>query len=113
VARVSGGTPVTLAVAGAERPLPPAVASNLLRIAHEAVANARRHARAAHLQLRLAFAPRSVTLIVADDGSGMGPAAGGGSGIAGMKERAADMGAVLSIESAPHGGTTVRVEVPA
>jgi signal transduction histidine kinase len=115
VKRVSGGTPVALDVTGTERTLPQMVASNLLRIAHEAVANARRHARPARIQLRLAFASRSVVLSINDDGRGMNGAATGGTGagILGMKERAADMGARLTIESAPERGTTVRVEVAA
>jgi signal transduction histidine kinase len=120
VERMSGGIPVSLAVAGAERPLSPVIASNLLRIAHEAVANARRHAHAASIQLSLAFSPRSVTLTIIDDGKGIGQEGarpddgkGDGTGITGMKERAADMAAVLVIDSAPDRGTTVRVEVPA
>jgi signal transduction histidine kinase/ligand-binding sensor domain-containing protein len=117
VERVSGGTPVTLTVTGPERPLSPLLASNLLRIAHEGVANARRHARAAHIQLGLAFGGRAVTLTVADDGKGFDltdPTLrdGGGTGLMGMRERAADMGAALQVDSAPGQGTTVRVEAP-
>jgi signal transduction histidine kinase len=116
VQRVSGGTPVDLQVTGTQRPLPPMIASNVLRIAHEAVANARRHAHARHIELRLAFSPRSIALSVADDGKGFDDerlARGDCSGIMGMKERAADIGATLDIESAPGRGTRVRVEVPA
>jgi signal transduction histidine kinase/ligand-binding sensor domain-containing protein len=116
VKRVSGGTPVALEVMGTERTLPPMIASNLLRIAHEAVANARRHAHAGRIELRLGFTPGSVTLCVADDGKGFEEplaASSGGTGVIGMKERAADMGAALSIDSGPDRGTTVRVEVPA
>jgi signal transduction histidine kinase/ligand-binding sensor domain-containing protein len=125
VNRVSGGTAVELKVSGAPRELPPLVASNLLRIAHEAVANAHRHARARRIDLRLEFADRSVTLAVVDDGKGLsdGAAASNGSprpsesgvthGILGMKERAAQMGGRLSVEGRPERGTTVRVEVAA
>jgi signal transduction histidine kinase len=124
VNNVSGGTVVELQVAGVARPLPPLVASNLLRIAHEAVANAHRHAHARRIELRLGFTARSVTLSVTDDGKGL-PAAGeqaGGAapeppgvaqGILGMKERAAEMGGSLSIAGAPQRGTTVLVEVAA
>jgi signal transduction histidine kinase/ligand-binding sensor domain-containing protein len=115
VNRVSGGTAVALQVSGPERELPPLVASNLLRVAHEAVANALRHARARRIEVRLAFAPGSVALAVADDGQGLAPAPAhrDGQGILGMKERAAQMAAALSIEPAPGGGTVVRVEVGA
>jgi signal transduction histidine kinase/ligand-binding sensor domain-containing protein len=114
VKRVSGGTPVELEVTGQARILAPAVASHLLRIAHEAVANARRHGRASHIRLRLGFAADSIVLTIADDGQGMsGERPDDGTGIVGMKERAAEMGGVLTIDSGPERGTTVRVEVPA
>jgi signal transduction histidine kinase len=74
VSNVSGGTVVDLQVSGVARPLPPLVASNLLRIAHEAVANAHRHAHARRIELRLGFTPRSVTLSVTDDGQGLAAA---------------------------------------
>jgi signal transduction histidine kinase/ligand-binding sensor domain-containing protein len=114
VSRLSGTPTIELQVLGSARPLPPAIASELLRIAQEGVSNARRHARAGRIDVRLAFLPRSVTLTIADDGQGLagGEASpGGGQGLIGMKERAAGIGAVLSIESAPGRGTTVRVEV--
>ena len=132
VKRVSGATAVDLSVAGVARELSPLVASNLLRIAQEAVANAHRHGRARRIALRLAFSPTSVTLTVADDGQGIDPRAGAGTdgqesmgmgilgmGILGMKERAAQIGGTFSIEAAPARpgapgqGTCVRVEVAA
>jgi signal transduction histidine kinase len=113
VERVSGGTPVALEVTGATRELSPLVASNLLRIAHEAVANARRHADATRIVLRLAFSPGAISLSVADDGKGLQGPSGDGTGIMGMNERAADMGGQLTMNSTPGQGTTVRVEVAA
>jgi signal transduction histidine kinase len=123
VARLSGGTVVELKVTGAERELPPLVASNLLRIAHEALANARRHAGARRIEVRLSYAPDTVTLAVADDGKGMNPRASGdsgpgpsnghGQGLLGMRERAAQMGGSLSVAGGPEAGTTVAVEVAA
>ncbi|HXU80456.1 MAG TPA: sensor histidine kinase, partial [Polyangia bacterium] len=115
VGQVSGGTVVELEVAGEPRELPPLVASNLLRIAQEAVANARRHAQAGRIQVRLAWASDAVTLSVADDGQGMASSGehGPSQGILGMKERAAQIGGTLSIAAGAEGGTTVRVEVAA
>jgi len=121
VERLSGGTAVELKVTGAPRELPPLVASNLLRIAHEALANARRHAGARRIEVRLAYAPRTVTLAVADDGKGINPRAGqgggegssNGQGLLGMRERAAQMGGSLSVAGGPEAGTTVAVEVAA
>jgi signal transduction histidine kinase/ligand-binding sensor domain-containing protein len=121
VARLSGGTAVELKVTGDQRDLPPLVASNLLRIAHEALANARRHAGARRIEVRLSYAPRTVTLAVVDDGKGMhpraagehGPNSGPGQGLLGMRERAAQMGGSLSVAAGLEAGTTVAVEVAA
>jgi signal transduction histidine kinase/ligand-binding sensor domain-containing protein len=114
----SGDTLVELELAGTPRPLAPAVEANLLRIAQEAVANAYRHAGARRIILRLSYTePRAVSLAVLDDGKGL---AGPGReappierGLAGMRERAADIGAQLAIESRAGGGTSIRVELPA
>ena len=54
---------------GRPRKLPPQVENNLLRIAQEALANALKHARASH-QMRLAYAPKKVSLRISDDGVG-------------------------------------------
>jgi signal transduction histidine kinase/ligand-binding sensor domain-containing protein len=114
VGGTQGETRVELEVTGTPRPLAPAIETNLLRIAQEAVANAYRHARAHRIILRLAFAAGSVLLSVTDDGTGITERAGGvAQGMTGMKERAAEIGGTLSIEGGPAGGTAVRVEVRA
>jgi signal transduction histidine kinase len=113
---VPPGAVVNLEVTGVPRALSPLTEANLLRIAQEAVANAYRHARASRISLRLAFEADSVILAVTDDGTGIiEPAEQGGvqQGIAGMKERATEMGATISIERASPGGTAIKVEVPA
>jgi signal transduction histidine kinase len=113
VDRLSGTPVVALEVVGSPRPLPPLVATELLRIAQEALSNAHRHARARRIDVRLELLPRSVILTITDDGGGLegGGNAGSGQGLIGMKERANAIGAVLSIESVPARGTTVRVEL--
>jgi signal transduction histidine kinase len=113
VRRLSAGTRVELAVTGTPRPLAPAAEANLLRIAGEAVSNAYRHADARHIVVQLAFAGHSVRLAVTDDGAGIATAASGASqGLAGMRERAAELGGTLSIDRSPGGGTTISVEAP-
>ena len=113
----SGETLVELELAGTPRPLAPAVEANLLRIAQEGVANAYRHAGARRIVLRLSYAnPRAVSLAVLDDGRGLAAtheAPPMERGLAGMRERAADIGAALAIESRAGGGTSIRVEIPA
>jgi signal transduction histidine kinase/ligand-binding sensor domain-containing protein len=110
----SGETEVDLEVVGTPRALPPLVEANLLRLAQEAVANAYRHARAQRIVVQLCYEPRRVRLSVTDDGMGVeltGPTSE--RGLAGMKERAAEVGGELFVERRPEGGTEVRAEVPA
>jgi signal transduction histidine kinase len=84
----------------------------VLRIVHEALQNALRHARAKHVAVRLG--PRGIE--VSDDGVGFEPERpelrSRHLGLTSMEERAAELGARLEIRSAPGSGTTVRLEVP-
>ncbi|MFB4316294.1 GAF domain-containing sensor histidine kinase [Actinomadura sp. 21ATH] len=92
----------------------------LFRIAQEALHNALRHAKASGVEVRLRTGGGHAVLEVADDGAGFDPAAvapngeaaGGGLGLASMRDRAESAGAVLSIDAAPGIGTVVRLEVP-
>ncbi|HEV2862262.1 MAG TPA: two-component regulator propeller domain-containing protein [Pyrinomonadaceae bacterium] len=104
-------------VSGTFRPLPQAVENNLLRIGQEAVNNAVRHARARTVSVNLSFDATSVRLSVKDDGRGFDAGAqangrGGHFGIVGMRERAAEMGGSVRVESAPGEGCEVTVSVP-
>jgi two-component system sensor histidine kinase UhpB len=85
----------------------------IYRVAQEALHNVVRHAQAKTARIALAPDHEEVVLTVNDDGRGMlNPGAEGGSGIAGMRERALLVGARLSIDSQPKGGTEVCLEVP-
>jgi DNA-binding NarL/FixJ family response regulator/signal transduction histidine kinase len=119
------GVPCRLVVSGAARPLPADVQLGLLRVAQEAIANARKHARCTRVEVGLAFGEAAVTLSVADNGRGVdspllthGPTPSGGFGLTGMAERMRRLGGTLEIISgAGHGpGTaitaTVRYPVP-
>jgi signal transduction histidine kinase/ligand-binding sensor domain-containing protein len=102
-------------VAGLMRPLPVEVETNLLRIGQEAINNAVKHARANRIEVGLNFDTRNVRLSVRDNGSGFDPneqIADGHFGLLGMRERAEQIGGVLSIDSAPERGTQIAVEVP-
>ncbi len=106
------------AVTGEEDDLAPAAQEALLRIAQEALANVRKHARAHRVQLTLSYLGDATLLDVRDDGAGFEPAAparngsGGGFGLAGMRERLAAHGGMLTVESAPGQGTTVAAALP-
>jgi signal transduction histidine kinase len=86
----------------------------LYRIAQEALNNALKHARAHHVTVFLWQEQSRVLLEVADDGVGFDPAIAreqGGLGLRGIEERVAQLGGQLALQSAPGGGTRVRVEI--
>lgn len=93
--------------------LSPTVAAALQRIAQEAVANARRHARDATLvEVRVTRERDCVTLAVTDDGR-KSAGSGDGFGIAGMTERAALLGGRLEAGPlAPAAGWRVTARLP-
>jgi len=83
----------------------------ILRIAHEALNNAVRHAGADHVTVRLSQRPDVVTVEVRDDGVGFDPHSAEVRsrhlGLTSMEERARELGGLLEIRSAPGSGTTV------
>lgn len=91
-----------------------AVQEHLYRIAQEAVANARRHARAKSISVRLHIEETRVRMEVLDDGIGLGGPArrGPGIGLRVMGVRAALIGARLAVGPGPRAGTLVTVECP-
>jgi signal transduction histidine kinase len=96
--------------------LPGAVQAAGYRIVQEALTNVLRHADASRVRVRVARDGGCVRVEVADDGSGAtGNGAGGGtgSGVAGMRERAAALGGTLEAGPAPGGGWRVAAELPA
>ncbi len=93
--------------------LSPTVAAALQRIAQEAVANSRRHARdATFVQVRVTREEDGVQLVVTDDGRGS-TGSGDGFGIVGMTERAVLLGGRLEAGSlAPLAGWRVTATLP-
>lgn len=81
------------------------------RVAQEALTNAARHADARAVELSLQRLGAHVVLEVRDDGRGF-TGLSEGSGLMGMRERAALVQAELSVISQPRHGTTVRLMVP-
>jgi signal transduction histidine kinase len=67
----AAGAPVTIAVEGDQRPLPPAVDEVAYRILQESLTNVLRHAGpAARATVRLSFEPAALGITVVDDGRG-------------------------------------------
>jgi two-component system sensor histidine kinase UhpB len=83
------------------------------RVAQEAITNAARHASASRVEIELRRGQAGVLLMVRDDGVGLTrPANGPSHGIRGMRERAMLIGAQLTIDRPPNGGTEVRLLLP-
>jgi signal transduction histidine kinase len=91
----------------------PVTASQLFRIAQEAVRNAVRHGKAKHVVIRLDDAHGELSLRVLDDGAGMGAAGGSpGLGLHVMRYRAELIGGRLAIRARAEGGTEVLCRFP-
>ena len=87
----------------------------LLRIAQEAISNAVRHGKPSVVTVTLRWGAPHLTLRIKDNGSGISkarPKKNEGIGLRSMRERAAQIGAKLVIQTAPGRGTRIVVTVP-
>jgi len=86
------------------------------RIAQEALTNVVRHARATSAVVAVERLGDELMVTIDDDGSGMGDqgvdGAAEGSGILGMRERAALLGGAVEVGPSPRGGTRVTARLP-
>lgn len=103
----------SVASTGEPRRLSGTIETALLRLAHEAVANASRHSGARRIAVEVSYAPEAVRVRVQDDGRGFDPASvdesAGHFGLRGMRERAKKLGLILKIASTPGAGTNVEI----
>jgi signal transduction histidine kinase len=95
----------------------PIVRGEVYRITGEALRNAFSHARAHHIEVEITYAERLFRLRIRDDGKGIAPEIlehdrPGHYGLAGMRERAREIGAKLSIWSGAGTGTEIELSVP-
>jgi len=93
--------------------LPQRIENEFLRIGQEALTNVEKHAAAEKVHIRWTVADGRGVLVVQDDGRGFDPTLGirgNAYGLVGMRERAASVGALLSISSEPGQGTTITVQ---
>ena len=101
--------------------LTPTTVLQLQRVLQEAFTNALRHAQASRLWVRAWLdhgPPERLMLSVEDDGRGLpddggATAPAGGQGLSSMQARAQAIGAELSVGPGAHGGTLVRLALPA
>jgi two-component system sensor histidine kinase UhpB len=93
--------------------LPPQTELVVYRVAQEALTNVARHSGSDRAELSLQADDSQVVLTVRDYGKGLQGGRSPGSGMRGMRERAALIGADLGIQNAGAGaGTEVRLQVP-
>jgi signal transduction histidine kinase len=111
----AAGAPVTIAVEGEQRPLPPQVDEVAYRILQESLTNVLRHAGpAATATVRLCYEPAALGIQVTDDGAAAPGADGVGSGhgLTGMAERAASVGGRITAGPREEGGFEVSARLP-
>jgi signal transduction histidine kinase len=107
------GLSVELTVEGDQRELPLGIELSAYRIVQEALTNALKHAGDANASVRVSYSSDQLELEIADDGAGApAPVAGGGHGLAGMRERVALYGGRLDAGRRAERGFTVRVVLP-
>lgn len=102
--------PVNVTVNG-QGSLPPDVQVALYRLCQEALSNVAKHSMASQVSIHLQYDSGVVELHIRDDGRGFDPerTSSGHSGLSMMRERAAAIGAALSIVSEPGHGTAISV----
>jgi signal transduction histidine kinase len=106
----AGGLRVHFSVEESTARLPAAVEAELMRIAQEAITNARKHSGAQNLWVSCEIDPPYARIEVSDDGAGIGPHRPEGRfGLAIMAERAERIRGQLEITPRSAGGTSVAV----
>ncbi|MCS7479480.1 sensor histidine kinase [Umezawaea endophytica] len=109
------GVPTGLEVLGVAREVRAEVEESLFRAAQEGLTNVRKHADASAVTVVLDFGRADlVRLEVRDDGRGLppDPVPDTGFGLVGLRERVADLGGRVSVDSPAGHGVTLVVEVP-
>jgi len=103
---------LALSIAPEVRVTDPAVAEALLRLAQEALTNAARHAGAQTVWLDIGREAEGLRVDIRDDGS-CPERIREGNGIAGMRERVAELGGALALERTRAGGLHLVARLPA
>lgn len=110
-------TEVAVHIHGEPQPLPPDVATALLRSARGALANIVEHSSASEASISLTYQPDAISLDICDNGvgfntTGIRPRHDRGRGLAGIGSRARHLDGQLAVESAPGDGTTIALSIP-
>jgi signal transduction histidine kinase len=108
---LAAASPITVSVSvdTPERPKAP-VESAAYFVVAESLANAGKHARATHVDVRITRVGEVLNVTVTDNGVGGADAAGGG--LNGLARRVDALDGSLTVVSPPGGPTTIRAEMP-
>jgi signal transduction histidine kinase len=106
-----GFAPSLRLVGELDEDMPGHVDDNLLSALREALSNAARHSGATRVDVTVERGS-AITVRVRDNGKGMGRSTRR-SGLANLRERAAQLGGTLEVSAAPEGGTELVWSVPA
>jgi len=110
----AAGLVVERRIAGARRPLPPAVALVGYRIVQECLTNVHKHGGGAAALLRLDYGPEQLSIEVVNAGGGtrVDESQRPGHGIIGMRERVAAVNGTLDIDVTADGRFRVHAKLP-
>ncbi len=107
------GVEIRPSITGDTSGIPEEVAAAALGFAREAISNAVRHSEAPVIDVTITVGETELLVEVRDAGKGFEPAAvAGGMGLDNLRARAADIGGVAEIVSAPDRGSAVRAILP-
>jgi signal transduction histidine kinase len=111
------GLAVDFEVAGEPTSLPPGVGLTAFRVVQEGLTNVRKHAPGSAASVTVRYEPATLEVIVTDDGPvgqhhADSAGAGGGQGLAGMRERVALYEGRLEVGPRPDGGFSVAASLP-
>ncbi|MEX0781563.1 MAG: sensor histidine kinase [Dehalococcoidia bacterium] len=110
--RAITGIATVVRIEGGAQPLPPSTVAEIYRVIQESLANVYRHSGATSVEISLdQGAP--TTLRIRDDGRGFAwdEAAGRGHGLRSMEERAASIGAHLTVDAEIGRGVTISLTI--
>ncbi|MEM7092032.1 MAG: histidine kinase [Actinomycetota bacterium] len=113
LAEVDGGLPVDVVFEGRLDHLGPGMEASVFRFAQEGVTNARRHARhATRVRLLVHGHDDRVEVSVSDDGDPSALGGGGGFGLVGLEERAAQLGGTFTAGPDEVRGWAIHASLP-